>query len=249
MLNIVIPMAGEGSRFKENGYTFPKPLIDVMGKSMIQWVIENLEQIPCDSKRYIFICKDQHYYKYNLEWLFGELVDNFVPITINNTTEGAACTVLKAKSFINNNDPLIIANSDQWVEWNQLEAFKFYTSFSVNSSKYEADGCILTFNNYHPKWSYVKTNSKGLVTRVAEKKVISNLATTGIYGWKHGSDFVKYAKQMIDFDHRVNGEFYVCPVFNEAIIDGKKIITQKIDGMYGMGTPEDLKHFIEHGPF
>ena len=110
----------------------------------------------------------------------------------------------------------------------------------------DSDGGILTFTNTHPKWSYVKIDSSENVIEVAEKKPISNIATVGIYYWKRGSDYVKYAEQMINKDIRVNNEFYVCPVFNQAIEDGKKIKIFNANNMWGLGTPEDLEYFIKN---
>ena len=162
-------------------------------------------------------------------------------ITIDKLTEGAACTVLLAKKYINNSKPLVISNSDQFIEWNPSETM-------YNFSTKKVDGGILTFNATHPKWSYAKIDKKYNVVKVAEKKVISNNATVGIYYWKEGKDFVKYANQMISKNIRVNNEFYVCPVFNEAIKDKKIIKIKKIDSMWGLGTPEDLDYFLKHYP-
>ena len=154
-------------------------------------------------------------------------------------TEGAACTTLLSKSVINNDQPLLIANSDQYVDWNTSE-------FLYKMQEQDADAGILTFKSTHPKWSFVKTNSNGDVIEVAEKKPISDTATVGIYYWKKGSDYVKYAEKMIEKNIRHNGEFYVCPVFNEAILDGKKIKTFDIEKMWGLGTPEDLQIFLQN---
>ena len=164
---------------------------------------------------------------------------DFILVEINGLTEGAACTALLSKESINNDEELIIANSDQWINWNNHH----FLSFLRDNN---ADGGIVTFEATHPKWSFAKIDEKGLVTEVAEKKPISNIATVGFYYWKHGSDFVKYAEQMIDNEIRVNGEFYVCPVFNEAIKDCKAIRTFDVDGMWGLGTPEDLNYYLEN---
>ena len=110
----------------------------------------------------------------------------------------------------------------------------------------KADGGILTFEAIHPKWSYAKVDQNNKDLEVAEKKVISNNATVGIYYWKQGKDYVKYAKQMIKKNLRINNEFYVCPVFNEALKENKNILIDKIDKMWGIGTPEDLKYFIDN---
>ena len=234
-MNVLIPMAGAGSRFEKAGYTFPKPLIDVRGKPMIQWVVDNLNV----EAKYIFIVQQSHFEKYNLK----ETLSNFCPnneiIQIDGITEGAACTTLLAKQYIDKDEPLIIANSDQFVEWDSDEFI-----YSCNAGDLDAN--ILTFNSTHPKWSYAKLNDLGFVTEVAEKKPISDLATVGIYYWRKGSDYVKYAEQMIDKNIRVNSEFYVCPVFNEAIQDNKKVRTYNIDKMWGLGTPEDLEYFLKN---
>ena len=154
-------------------------------------------------------------------------------------TEGAACTALLAKEYINSDSPLFFANSDQFVEWDSNE-------FLYKMNETNADGGIVTFEATHPKWSFAKINEQGLVTEVAEKNPISNIATIGFYYWKNGSDFVKYAEQMINKDIRVNNEFYVCPVFNEAIEDGKAIRTFDVKEMWGLGTPEDLNYYLEN---
>jgi len=163
--------------------------------------------------------------------------DNCEIVQVDGLTEGAACTTLLAKKFIDNDEPLIISNSDQFVEWNSNEFM--YSMVADN-----VDGGMLTFKATHPKWSFAKLNKDGFVCEVAEKKPISNVATVGIYYWAKGSDYVKYAEQMIDKNIRTNNEFYVCPVFNEAIGDDKKIKIFPIDKMWGLGTPEDLKTFI-----
>lgn len=235
---VVIPMAGEGSRFSKVGYTFPKPLIDVNGKTMIQVVIDNLNIDPEKSK-FVFICRKDHVEKYNLTYLLKAYAPNCEIIITEGLTEGAACSILLAKEHIDNDDHLILANSDQFMEW---DANLFMYSMIAE----DIDGGIATFTSSHPKWSYAKLNDNGFVCKVAEKKPISTNATTGIYYWKHGSDFVKYAEQMIENDIRFNGEFYTAPVFNEAIEDGKTIKIFPIQKMWGIGVPEDLNYFLTH---
>jgi HAD superfamily hydrolase (TIGR01509 family) len=232
-LNVLIPMAGAGSRFEQSGYTFPKPLIDVNGRPMIQVIVENLNI----DANFIFVVRREHRQKYNLDSVLNLIAPNCKIVETDGLTEGAACTVLLAKQYINNDSPLILANSDQFVEWNSNE-------FMYKMHEQNLDGGILSFESTHPKWSYAKTDNNGFVTEVAEKNPISNLATVGIYYWKHGKDFVKYAETMINKNIRVNNEFYVCPVFNEAIIDNKKIKTYNVEKMWGIGTPEDLKTFL-----
>jgi len=234
-LNVLIPMAGAGSRFQAAGYTFPKPLIEVRGKPMIQVVVENLN---CESP-HTFIVQKDHRKEYNLDTLLNLITPKCNVIEVDGMTEGAACTTLLSKEIINTDQPLLIANSDQYVQWDTSE-------FLYKMQEQDADAGILTFKSTHPKWSFAKVNDEGDVTEVAEKKPISDIATVGIYYWKKGSDYVKYAEQMIEKDIRHNNEFYVCPVFNEAIQDGKKIKTFDIENMWGLGTPEDLDFFLKN---
>jgi len=235
-MNVLIPMAGAGSRFEQAGYTFPKPMIDVNGKPMIQVVVDSLN---IDAK-YIYVVQKEHYEKYNLNHFLRLITPNCEIVQIDKITEGAACTTLLAKKYIDNDEPLLIANSDQYIEWDSNE-------FMYSMVADDIDGGILTFTASHPKWSFAKLNKEGFVEQVAEKNPISNIATVGIYFYSKGSDYIKYTEQMIDNDVRTNNEFYVCPVFNEAIQDGKKIKIYHIDKeqMWGMGTPEDLKRFID----
>ena len=236
-MNVLIPMAGRGSRFATQGYTFPKPLIDVKGKPMIQVVTENLNI----KANYTFIVQKEHYEKYSLQHLLNLIAPNCNIVQVDGITEGAACTTLLAKEFIDNDEPLLMANSDQFVEWDSNETLYAFSNGNC-------DGGIITFPATHPKWSYAKLGEDGYVSEVAEKKPISEHATVGIYWWAKGSDYVKYAEQMIEKDIRVNNEYYVCPVFNEAIGDGKKVRIKEIEkeGMWGIGTPEDLNYFLEH---
>jgi HAD superfamily hydrolase (TIGR01509 family) len=234
-MNVLIPMAGAGSRFAAAGYTFPKPLIEVNGKPMIQVVSENLNV----EAHFIYIVQKEHYDKYNLKQLLNLISPGCDIVQVDSLTEGAACTTLLAKELINNDEPLLMANSDQYVEWNSNECLYAFTADGV-------DGGIVTFRATHPKWSFAKLGDDGFVTEVAEKNPISNIATVGIYYWRKGSDYVKYAEQMIEKNIRTNGEFYVCPVFNEAIGDGKKIRVKDVPKMWGIGTPEDLNYFLEN---
>jgi len=234
-LNVLIPMAGAGSRFTDAGYTFPKPLIEVRGKSMIQVVVDN---IGLDAN-YHFVVQKEHREKYNLDTMLNLIAENCKVIEVDGLTEGAACTALLAKNFINNNQPLFFANSDQWVDWDPME-------FMYKMQETKSDGGIVTFEANHPKWSFAKTNNDGIVTEVAEKKPISTNATVGYYYWKHGSDFVKYAEEMIRKNIRVNNEFYVCPVYNQARKDGKIIRTSQAKAMWGLGTPEDLDYYVKN---
>lgn len=235
-MNVLIPMAGAGSRFEKAGYTFPKPLIEVNGKPMIQTVVENLNI----DARHIFIVQKSHCEKYNLKNMLNVIAPGCKVVEVDGITEGAACTTLLAKEFINNDEPLLMANSDQFVDWDSNEFMYSMVGDTI-------DAGILTFKSTHPKWSFCKLDEKGFVSEVAEKNPISDVATVGIYYWNKGSDYVKYAEDMIAKDIRHNNEFYVCPVFNQAIEDNKrvKIFDIPAENMWGLGTPEDLKRFVD----
>lgn len=243
-LNVVIPMAGAGSRFKRVGYSDPKPLINVLDKPMIEWVIDNM-QVPNRQIEFIFICREEHVQQYNLTKKFEEIIDKkrnttFRVITVKKLTEGACCTVLKARAYINNDDELLIANSDQYMLWNSGH---FIRMCSIN----DCDGAVPSFYSTHPKWSYSKVDEGGWVTQIREKEVISPHATVGVYYFKRGRDFVFGADDMIHKNIRVQGEFYVAPVYNQIITPlGLKVMNYPIpvQSMWGLGTPEDLIQFI-----
>lgn len=236
-MKILIPMAGEGSRFAKEGFTFPKPLIDVGGKPMIQKVVENLDFVS----EYIFLVRKEHISKYEgLVDTLHRITNNSCKIVeVDSLTEGAACTALLAKEFIDVDEDLLIANSDQFIEY---ESENFVSLKNMTN----VDSIVWTFNAVHPKWSFVKTNSRGYITEVAEKRPISDIATCGIYWYRKGSDFVKYAEQMVEKNIRVNNEFYIAPVYNELIQDGKSLIPFYVHKMWGLGTPEDLKYYMEN---
>ena len=235
MLNIVVPMAGRGSRFSNAGYKMPKPLIDVHGHYMIEYVTKNLT--PQIEHRFIYICQEEHLEKYQLEKYLRQIAPNCVVVTVDHITEGAACTVLLAEGYINSNDSLMIANSDQYRDTDINHYLRQMNNY---------DGLIMTMPANDPKWSFIKVDEKNLVSMVREKEVISNEATVGVYNYKHGKDFVKYAHLMIEKNIRVNNEFYVAPVYNEMIDAGMKITYFDVgEKMYGLGTPEDLSEFLK----
>lgn len=238
MLNIVIPMAGRGSRFVNEGYELPKPLIPVLGKPMIQVVINNLK--PSCEHRFIFLCLQEHIDKYNVDEKLKEWAPNSEIVIVDKVTEGAACTVLLAKELINNENSMMIANSDQWVD---IDIDKYLEQMD----KDKADGLIMTMWADDPKWSFVKFDEDNEIIQVVEKEVVSNEATVGIYNYKKGKDFVEAAEKMIAKNIKVNNEFYVAPAYDMMIEAGKKItiynIGKEMEGMYGLGIPSDLKKF------
>ena len=238
MINVLIPMAGNGSRFVKAGFRTPKPFIEVMGKTMIERVLENLN---CKDVNYLLIAQENHIKKYKdlINKIKSKFRVSFIPIS--QVTEGAACTTLFARKFINNSDPLVIANSDQIVDIN-------FQSFIDDCLKKNLDGSIMTFEDpkKNTKWSFASINNEGLVDKVAEKKAISDQATVGIYMFRQGSTYVNSTIDMIIRNERTNNEFYVCPVYNFAIQNNYKIGIYEIpkNRMHGLGTPEDLEIFI-----
>lgn len=259
MINIVIPMAGEGSRFKEAGYTIPKPFLRLFDKPMIEAVIENVR--PLEESNVYLIARRDH--KDRIEPLVEKLKNVFI-VYLDEVTQGAACTVLKAKRYIDNNDPLIIANSDQLIYWNKADKlvkvhhglttnlwFKEQNNIQdlINRARLNlATGSIATFEASEEKWSYARTEydcfGVPLVKEVAEKQVISKHATCGIYYYAAGRYFCEAAEDMIAKDERTRGEFYVCPVFNKMMNKAiHRITIYPVDQMVGLGTPEDYENF------
>jgi UDP-N-acetylglucosamine diphosphorylase / glucose-1-phosphate thymidylyltransferase / UDP-N-acetylgalactosamine diphosphorylase / glucosamine-1-phosphate N-acetyltransferase / galactosamine-1-phosphate N-acetyltransferase len=238
MVNIVIPMAGAGSRFVDAGFTVPKPFIDVSGVVMIERVLENLKM---KDARFILIGRDEHLVSEEASFERLREKNNCEILTVDKLTEGAACTILLSSWLINSNEPLLLANSDQIVEMD-IEAF------IKDSIERKLDGSILTFPANHPKWSYAKIDSNGHLMELREKKVISEYATVGLYYYQRGRDFVNSAIQMIANNDRANNEFYTAPAYNYSVKNGLKIGVYNIEEtqMHGLGTPEDLDAYIKH---
>lgn len=238
MLNIVIPMAGRGSRFAAVGYDLPKPLIPVKGEPMIKRVIDNLR--PQSEYRFIFLCLAEHLNRYNIEEKLKGWEPGCEIVVVDEVTEGAACTVLLASLLIDTDEELMIANSDQLINIDINDYLKA-------AEAPDSDGMIMTMRANDPKWSFVRFNENGDVVEVVEKKVVSNVATVGIYNFCKGRDFVAAAHRMIAKNLRVNNEFYIAPVYNELLEEGKTLRCYDIgsdrNGMYGLGTPEDLEYF------
>ena len=207
---------------------------------MIQWVVENLA--TNFEHQFVFICQEKHVIEFQFDKFLKKICPNSHVVPINGLTQGAAETVLFASKMIDNRDPLVIANSDQYIEY-KLE--DFYESVVSEDN----DGSILTMTSSSPKWSYIKYGEDLQVIEVREKEVISQEATVGIYGFSRGEDYVRSARRMIEKDLRVNGEFYVAPVYNELIQEGRRIEFRNIGSdknqMNGLGTPEDLEIFIQ----
>lgn len=242
VINLIIPAAGRGSRFSAAGWLAPKPFILFNGKTMIEHVVENINM---PNANIICIFNRNHN-----EYLDQRLSDEFTKIIdveeLEYVTDGTAITVMSQYKKINNDRPLIIANSDQLIDMD-------FVNFVTRAQESDLDGSIVVFeaNDNDPKWSYARLGSNGLVTQVAEKNVISNLATVGIYYFKRGSDFVSACIEMIVANDRTNGEFYTCPVYNYMIKKNKRIGVERIssEAMNGLGTPEDLVSYLKANGF
>jgi HAD superfamily hydrolase (TIGR01509 family) len=236
-VNVVIPAAGRGSRFEEAGYVHPKPLIDVEGRPMIDLVLDDLREVG----RPIVLLQEEHIRRYCADAAVHHAAPAARIVPVSGFTDGAACTVLLAEALIDGPSELVLANSDQVVDAD-------VAAFVALMREQGADGGIMTFRATESKWSFAKVGEDGTVTEVAEKRPISDQATVGIYWFRHGSSFVRCARRMIERDARINGEFYVCPVFNELIAEGAVVRTFEIDrsAMHGIGTPEDLQAFLAH---
>lgn len=239
MLQIIIPMAGAGSRFAVAGYKDPKPLIPLHGVPMIKVVIDNLT--PARDHKFIFICQSKHVEAYGLREKLSAWAPGCEIIELNGLTEGAACTVYAAKHLIGNNQPVMIANSDQYVDMDIND----YLEAMDNA---DADGLIMTMKANDPKWSFVGFDEQGLINRVVEKEVISDEATVGIYNFRSGKQLIAAIEAMFKKNLRVNDEFYVAPAYNEIIDQDARVIHYSIgsegNGMYGLGIPADLRLFL-----
>lgn len=238
MLNIVIPMAGLGSRFAQAGFTDPKPFIPVNGLPMVELVIRNLR--PSRPHRFIFICQQEHLERYRFEQKLQRLAPGCEVIGLPGLTDGAACTVLAAQGLIDNDQPLMIANSDQWVD-SDIDAYL------ATMDCRKLDGLLMTFHASDAKWSYVLRDEQQQVCQVVEKQVVSDEATVGIYNFRRGSDFCLQARKMVAENERSQGEFYVAPVYTRLYQSGQtRIDTYPIGtGMFGLGTPADLAIFLQ----
>lgn len=233
--NILIPMAGLGSRFAKEGYFMPKQLIMIDDKHMLDWSLKSIKNK--EDHNLIFCVRRDQINNFSIDKILKKKYGNDITIiVVDNTTDGSVSTCLLAKNYINNDAPLLIYTLDVFFE----------PYFDPKDMPKDVDGFLLTFKSNDPGYSYAKINNEGHVTQTKEKEVISSNAAVGVYGYKKGSDFVNYAEKMISNDIRTKGEFYVCPLYNLMIEDGKKISTKQVDKMHLMGTPSELEFFVSH---
>lgn len=238
--NIVIPMAGRGSRFADVGVATPKPMIDVLGRPMYAWSTDSMPLAV--AKRVIFICLAEHLSACGLEADIHERYGHLDPVVVplDHVTDGQACTVLLAERWIDNDDHLVVYNSDTWC--------RTPLGRSLSTLPAKVDGLLGVFRAPGDRWSFARTDADGRVVETAEKRRISDLACTGLYHFTRGRDFVRHARQMIADDDRTKGEFYVAPVYNRIIQDGGWIGIDLADEAAALGTPEDLAAFLAAYP-
>jgi len=214
MINIVVPLVGSSQFFDDAQYKFPKPLIEINGKTMIELFLQNFKEVERDT-HFIFILNDDDCRKFHLDNILNILTSHECEIIkIGSPTKGAACSVLMAIESINNDTPLIIANADQYLDISLNDAIK---SLETN------DAGVITFESIHPRWSYVKLNENNEIVETAEKNPISNHAIAGLYYFSKGKEFVQAAMNVIKKDTSVNGQYYISPVFNELVLKNKKL--------------------------
>jgi NDP-sugar pyrophosphorylase family protein len=228
-------MSGEGKRFVERGYTFPKPLVEIIGRPMIEVVVENIT--PAEPHEFIFVCKQEHVEQFALADVLRLVAPTCQIVTMRQPTAGALCSVLLAMEHINTDDEVLVANADQVID----VSIDTFLSAARNGA---VDGCVMTFPSTHPKWSYAKVED-GEVVAIAEKRPISHHATVGLYYFRSGKDFIEGAERMILKSATLKGEFYVSPVYNELILAGRRITIHEVarEQMHSLGTPEDVETF------
>lgn len=236
MLSIVVPMAGRGQRFVDAGHVLPKPLIPIHGRPMISVVVANLT--PRAPHRFVFLVRREHLDAHGLGETLAACAPGAAIVPVDAITEGAACTVLLARDILDADEPMMIANCDQYIDAD-IDAYV--------DALGDADGLIMTMTAHDPKWSFVRRDETGRVVEVVEKEVVSDEATTGIYNFRRAGDFVAGAEAMIRAEARVRGEFYVAPVYTALAAQGARIVCRGVGrdgaGMHGIGTPADLEAF------
>ncbi len=230
-----MPMAGEGKRLQDYD-SFPKPLVKILGKTIVEWSVETLGL----EGNYIFCCKKEHIDTYEIDKILKKIVPNCKIISIDYQTKGTMQSVLEAADLINNDEELIISDTDHYLEWDN----KYFND--VIRSR-EIDGCVMVFPEEwnSTKASYVKLDNQGFVIESAEKQPISKMATVGLHYFKKGSDLVKFGKDMIKKEMKYNDEYYVTPVYNLFVESNKKIITFPVNKMWALGSSDEVKLFLK----
>lgn len=234
-MTIVMPMAGRGSRFAQVGVRTPKPLIEVRGKPMYAWAMDSLP-LPL-ARKVVFVCLAEHLRDHALEHDIRTRYAALHPeiVALDHVTEGQACTVLEARSRLDDELPLLVFNADTYCRTRLHER--------LPSLAPKIAGLLGVFRAPGDQWSFARTDATGRVLETAEKRRISDWATTGLYWFRRAGEFVRYAEEMIAADDRVNGEFYVAPVYNRMITACEEVVIDVADEVRVLGTPEDLATF------
>lgn len=233
--NVLVPMAGLGSRFIKEGFKVPKQLINIKDKHLIDISLDCLNYEDCNL---IFVVRDETVYNFHIdELLKKKFGDDIKIVVLDKLTDGSVCSCLYAEKYIDNDAPLVIHTLD-------IEFRPVFDPHMMNDL--DADGLLLTFKSNSANYSYADVDENGYVKRTAEKKAISSNACVGIYGFKKGSDFCKYSREMIAKDIRTNNEFYIAPLYNLFVDDGKKIMTSDVDKMHVFGTPDEFHFYKEN---
>ncbi len=250
-MKIIMPMAGRGSRFVKVGITRPKPLIEVAGKSMVQWSVEGVRHTYPEIKDsdFIFICHSDHERDYKISEALKAIAPGATILFTPVVTEGAACTVLLAKGHIDDEEDMMVVDSDHFVV---CQEFKKHRELAIKNGW---GGLLPTIERDTPQYSYdrlkyysyARLDDEGNVVETREKQVISTHGTVMYYftKWKY---FVSAAEAMIEKNSRYNNEFYMCPVYNEVIAHGHIVRTLPVQLAMHLGTPEEAEYFVENVP-
>jgi len=239
MINILFPLAGKSTFFDLPQYRFPKPLIEIAGKPMIQLAVDNFDTIE-DEKYFIFVIDKGDCAKYHLDDVLRLLSDSHIEIIeLDGQTRGATCSALMAIDHINNDTPLIISNADQIFDDDLNKVIRHFR-------KGDADAGVICFESVHPRWSYVRLDENGFVVETAEKRPLSKHAIAGFYYFKKGKDFVEAAMHSIYKDARVDDKFYTAPVLNELVLDNKKILIFQVDNAkyHTFYSPQKIADYV-----
>jgi dTDP-glucose pyrophosphorylase len=217
-MNILILMAGEPRILSSE--SFPTPLVEVDGMPLVQRLLEQCARIT--GHRVIIAMQEKELRRYHLDDVVRLIDPTAEIVAVKDKTQGAACTALLAAGSIDNDTPLLILNGDEFLTV-PME------TIIADFNRRGLDGGTVTFRSVHPRYSFVRLDERQMVVEAAEKHPISDNATAGFYYFRKGSDFVKAAKAAIRKDARHNDMFYVCPVYNELVLEDKKIGVYPID--------------------
>jgi dTDP-glucose pyrophosphorylase len=238
-INIVIPMAGLGSRFSKYGFKNIKPLIPLNGKTFIEWSIESVDFKNIQTQ-FIFVILEEH--KDILNEHLKKIKPDCIIISIPKLTRGAVESSLAAEKYINNDIPLIITNSDQIFEWNKEK----YIDYITNT---DTDADVIVVSSDTNKFSYIELDENNYGVRLTEKEVISNNGLVGIHYWKKGMYFVESGKELIERNIRTNNEFYISLSYNILIENNMKVTCYKLentDNYLSIGTPEQVFDYLDY---